>query len=59
MHPRDDAMAPTESGRAAAAAFVLRATSVEVPQCGHAFLPEQPDAIAANLIAFLRAHPRR
>ena len=30
---------------------------VEVERCGHAILPEQPEAIARHVIAFLRAHP--
>ncbi len=57
MQPREDAMAPTQAGRDSAAAFGDRATYVEVPRCGHAILPEQPAVIAANLVAFLRAHP--
>ena len=57
MHPRDDAMSPIASGRASMAAFGERATYVEIPDCGHAVLPEQPELIAANLVAFLRAHP--
>jgi pimeloyl-ACP methyl ester carboxylesterase len=57
MQPREDAMAPTMAGREVAAALGERATYVEVPQCGHAILPEQPEVVAANLIAFLGAHP--
>jgi pimeloyl-ACP methyl ester carboxylesterase len=57
IQPLQDAMAPTEAGRAAAAAFGDRATYVEVDRCGHAILPEQPAAIAGHLLAFLRAHP--
>ena len=50
-------MAPTAVGREALAVIGERATYVEIPGCGHAILPEQPEAIAANVIAFLRAHP--
>jgi pimeloyl-ACP methyl ester carboxylesterase len=57
IQPLDDAMAPTAVGREALGMFDDRVTYVEVPRCGHAILPEQPEVIAANLIAFLRAHP--
>ncbi len=53
IQPLADAMAPVESGRDAAAAIGTRATYVEVPDCGHAILPEQPEAIAAHLVSFL------
>ncbi len=59
MQPLEDAMTPTSAGREAAAAFGERATYVEIPQCGHAILPEQPEVVAANLIAFLRGTPFR
>jgi pimeloyl-ACP methyl ester carboxylesterase len=57
VQPLQDAMASVEAGREAAAALGERATYVEVPRCGHAILPEQPEAIAAHLIRFLRTHP--
>ena len=57
IQPLDDAMAPTAVGREALAVIGERATYVEIPGCGHAILPEQPEAIAANVVAFLRAHP--
>jgi pimeloyl-ACP methyl ester carboxylesterase len=57
IQPLDDAMAPTAVGRDAAAALGDRATYVEVSSCGHAILPEQPEAIAEHVTAFLRAHP--
>ena len=56
IQPLDDAMAAPEVGRQAAAALGQRATYREVPNCGHAILPEQPDAIAHHLIEFLRLH---
>jgi pimeloyl-ACP methyl ester carboxylesterase len=56
IQPLDDAMAAPEVGRQAAAALGGRATYREVPHCGHAILPEQPDAIAHHLIEFLRLH---
>lgn len=56
VQPLDDAMARTEDGRDIAAALGERARYVEIANCGHAILPEQPEAIARNLIAFLRAN---
>lgn len=59
IQPLEDAMAPVEAGRAAAAALGERATYVEIAQCGHAILPEQPEAISRHVVEFLRAHPLR
>ena len=55
IQPLDDAMASPEIGRSTAEALGDRATYVEVPNCGHAILPEQPEAIAGYIIAFLDA----
>jgi pimeloyl-ACP methyl ester carboxylesterase len=55
VQPMNDAMAPPETGRQAAAAIGERARYVEVDGCGHAILPEQPDAIARHLIDFLKS----
>jgi pimeloyl-ACP methyl ester carboxylesterase len=57
LHPIEDAMASVEAAREAAASLGERATCVEVPRCGHASLPEQPETIARHIIQFLRAHP--
>jgi pimeloyl-ACP methyl ester carboxylesterase len=57
IQPLEDAMAPPQVGREAATALGGRATYREVAHCGHAILPEQPDAIAHHLIEFLRLHP--
>jgi pimeloyl-ACP methyl ester carboxylesterase len=57
IQPLEDAMAPVGVGRDTAAALGDRATYIEIPRCGHAILPEQPEAIAQHVIAFLRAHP--
>jgi pimeloyl-ACP methyl ester carboxylesterase len=54
IQPLQDAMAAPEVGREAAAALGPRATYREVPNCGHAILPEQPDVIARHVIDFLR-----
>ena len=51
--PLNDAMMSAAAGREVAAALGARATYVEVDNCGHAILPEQPEAIARHLIEFL------
>ncbi|HKX78738.1 MAG TPA: alpha/beta hydrolase [Novosphingobium sp.] len=53
IQPFNDAMARPEAGRATAAELGDRARYIEVDNCGHALLPEQPDAIARLIIAFL------
>jgi pimeloyl-ACP methyl ester carboxylesterase len=55
IQPMNDAMSAPEIGRAAAAEIGDRARYVEVDNCGHAILPEQPEAIARHVIAFLGA----
>jgi pimeloyl-ACP methyl ester carboxylesterase len=54
IQPLDDAMAAAEDGRATAAALGDRVRYVEVADCGHAILPEQPEAIARHIIGFLK-----
>lgn len=56
IQPLNDAMASNEAGRATAAALGARCTYVEVDNCGHAILPEQPEEIARHVIAFLDAN---
>jgi pimeloyl-ACP methyl ester carboxylesterase len=56
IQPLDDAMASPEEGRQVAGALGERATYVEVPDCGHAILPEQPGVIARHIIRFLGDH---
>jgi pimeloyl-ACP methyl ester carboxylesterase len=53
IQPMNDAMAAPEVGRDAAAAIGKRARYVEVENCGHAILPEQPEGIARHVIDFL------
>jgi pimeloyl-ACP methyl ester carboxylesterase len=55
IQPMNDAMAAPETGRSAAAALGDRARYAEVDNCGHAILPEQPQAIAGHVIAFLKS----
>jgi pimeloyl-ACP methyl ester carboxylesterase len=57
IQPMNDAMAIPAVGREAAAAMGERAEYVEVEECGHAILPEQPEIIAQHVIGFLRAQP--
>jgi hypothetical protein len=35
-----------------------RVTTMLVPRCGHALLPEQPAAVAAAVIAFMKRLPQ-
>lgn len=55
LHPLQDAMAPPAQGLAARDAFGDRARYIEIPNCGHAILPEQPAFVAQAIIDFLRA----
>lgn len=56
IHPLQDAMQSVAASREFVEAIGARATYVEVADCGHAILPEQPALIAEHLIRFLRAH---
>jgi pimeloyl-ACP methyl ester carboxylesterase len=47
-----DLMAPAKSARALIAAFA-DATVVTIPDCGHALMAEEPDAVLDALRAFL------
>ncbi len=55
LHPLADAMAPPAQGRAARDAFGERAHYVEIPDCGHAVLPEQPTVVVQTISAFLHS----
>jgi pimeloyl-ACP methyl ester carboxylesterase len=57
IQPLEDAMVAVEVGRMVASELGARATYREIPNCGHAALPEQPDVIARYIIDFLRGHP--
>lgn len=54
LQPLEDAMSPRERGLDFIRAVGKRASYVEIPQCGHAILPEQPELVAKAVIAFLR-----
>lgn len=49
----NDAIAPVENGRRYKAESAPHAQLVEIDNAGHALLPEQPEAIAAAILAFL------
>jgi pimeloyl-ACP methyl ester carboxylesterase len=57
VQPLDDAMGTVASGRETAVALGTQAWYVEVPHCGHAILPEQPEVITDLVVRFLRDHP--
>jgi pimeloyl-ACP methyl ester carboxylesterase len=50
----EDLIAVPENARRLAAEFPDRVTLVEIPKAGHAMLPEQPERIAAVILAYLR-----
>ena len=50
----EDVVAVPENAKRLAAEFPERVTVVEIPRAGHAMLPEQPDRIAAAILAYLR-----
>lgn len=54
LQPARDAIAPVENARLLAEPLGARARVVEIADAGHAALPEQPEAIARAVIAFLR-----
>lgn len=54
LQGREDVIVLPENARRLAAEFPHRVTLVEIPHAGHAMLPEQPDAIAKAVLAYLR-----
>lgn len=54
LQPACDAVAPPENARRLAEALGAQVRVVEIPDAGHAALPEQPDAIARAVVRFLR-----
>ena len=53
LQPLDDVIGPPRVGRALAAALDERARYVELANCGHAILPEQPTLVSEQVIGFL------
>jgi pimeloyl-ACP methyl ester carboxylesterase len=56
VQPLQDRLCPVEIGRDLTLRLGARGRYVEVPRCGHAMLPEQPEEIARAVIAFLDDH---
>ncbi len=52
----DDKLAVPANGRMLRDALGDRVELIEVPQAGHALLPEKPGAVARAMLAFLKAH---
>jgi pimeloyl-ACP methyl ester carboxylesterase len=59
VQPLQDRLCPPEVGRDLVQRIGARARYVEVPDCGHAILPEQPGLIARELVAFLTEQDER
>jgi pimeloyl-ACP methyl ester carboxylesterase len=54
VQPLQDRLCPPEIGRHLCRRLGPRGRYAEVPQCGHAILPEQPEIVARELVRFLR-----
>ena len=58
LQPEHDGMTPPESrNRYRDELGAERVTTVLIPRCGHALLPEQPAAVAEAMIAFMKRLP--
>jgi pimeloyl-ACP methyl ester carboxylesterase len=53
----DDVIAPPGNGRVLRDRFGARVTLIDIPHAGHALLFEQPERIASEATACLKAHP--
>lgn len=56
---QDTIAPPRDAGQVLKARYGERVTLVPIEHAGHALLPEQPQAIAKAVLAFLAAHPVR
>ena len=54
VQPAEDRIAPVANAQHLAQTYPDRVRVVEIPRAGHALLPEQPEAVAAALLAWLR-----
>jgi len=54
VQPAEDRIAPIANAEHLAEAYPDRVHVVEIPRAGHALLPEQPEAVAAAMLAWLR-----
>jgi len=57
VQPLHDVMAPPSTGRELKASLGDRVRYVELADCGHAMLPEQPDLIAQQVLTWLADQP--
>jgi pimeloyl-ACP methyl ester carboxylesterase len=57
VQPLNDALASPEVGRDLADQIGRRGRYVELDNCGHAILPEQPDRVSEIVISFLQQQP--
>lgn len=56
VHPAADCLVSPESTRQLANELGGKVSVVEVPDAGHALLPEQPQAVAISVLTWLRRH---
>jgi pimeloyl-ACP methyl ester carboxylesterase len=54
LQPLQDRLCAPEVGRELCRRLGARGRYVELPRCGHAILPEQPELVAQELVRFLR-----
>ncbi len=54
VRPQQDRMVTPDSTRMLANELGGKVTVIEIPQAGHALLPEQPDAVAVSILTWLR-----
>lgn len=55
LQPADDRAAPAEDSKVLAERHGGRVVRHVIPHAGHALLPEQPEAVASHILAYLRA----
>jgi pimeloyl-ACP methyl ester carboxylesterase len=56
IRPEQDRMVSPESTRLLANELGGKVSLIEIPNAGHALLPEQPDAVAVAVLTWLRRH---
>ena len=54
VHGQEDALAVRENAEVLEREFPSRVTLVDIPNAGHAMLPEQPDLIATTIVDWLK-----
>jgi pimeloyl-ACP methyl ester carboxylesterase len=56
LQPRDDVLAPPGNAELLRRAFPERVRVIEIPEAGHALLPEQPKILARVIVDYLDAY---